>query len=79
MDVDDAIVLFLGVWTVLSIFFAKSFDLFITLLLISVLIVLEVAGPFIRPEAKQVLKMMAYFMLAIFLIVVIRKAMEVLS
>jgi len=79
MDVDDAIVLTLAVWVVICLLFVRTVDVFITLLLIGLLIVAEVAGSFIKPETKQSLKPAIYFLLFIFMIIVVKKVMEVLK
>ncbi len=79
MDVDDVVVLTLAVWAVVTSLMVKTVDVYVTLLLIGLLVVAEVAGSFIRPEAKQGLRPAIYFLLFIFLIIVARKVMEVLS
>jgi len=57
----------------------KTVDVFVTLLLIGLLVVMEVCGNYIRPEAKQKLKATMYFLLFVFFIIVVKKVMEVLS
>ena len=79
MDVDDAIVLILAIWVVISSLLVKTVDVYVTLLLIGLLVVAEVAGNFIKPETKQGLKLAIYFLLFVFLVIVVRKVMEVLS
>ncbi len=79
MDVDDAIVLTLAVWVFICTILVKTIDVYITLLLIGLLVVAEVAGNFIKPETRQGLKPAIYFLLFIFLVIVARKVMEVLS
>jgi hypothetical protein len=79
MDVDDAVVLTLAVWVVITSILVKTVDVYVTLLLIGLLVVAEVAGSFIKPETKQGLKPAIYFLLFIFLVIVARKVMEVLS
>jgi|Deesub1362A_J573_1020465.scaffolds.fasta_scaffold00471_25 hypothetical protein len=79
MDVDDAVVLTLAVWVVITSLLVKTVDVYVTLLLIGLLVVAEVAGSFINPETKQGLKPAIYFLLFIFVVIVARKVMEVLS
>jgi len=79
VDVDDVIVLTLAIWVFICIIFVKTVDVFVTLLLIGLLIVAEVAGGFIKPETKQGLKPAIYFLLFVFLIIVAKKVIEVLS
>lgn len=79
MDVDDAVVLTLAIWTVVCFIIVKAIDVYVTLLLIGLLVVAEVAGVFIKPETKQALKPSIYFLLFVFLIIVAKKVMEVLS
>jgi hypothetical protein len=79
VDVDDAIVLVIAVWVIISSLVAKSVDLYMTLLLIGLLVVSEVGWLFIKPEIRQALKPQIYFLLFVFMIIVARKVMEVLS
>ena len=79
MDVDDAIVLTLSVWVFICDVLVKTIDVYVTLLLIGLLIVSEVAGNFIKPETKQGLKPAIYFLLFIFSIIVVKKVIEILK
>jgi hypothetical protein len=79
MDTDDAILLTLAVWIVLCSILVGSTEVFVTLILIGLLVVAEVAGNFISPESKQLLKPAIYFLLFVFLIIVVRRVIEVLS
>ncbi|AGK61046.1 hypothetical protein Asulf_01045 [Archaeoglobus sulfaticallidus PM70-1] len=79
MDVDDIITLFLAIWVVILILAVKTVDVFITLLLIGLLVVAEVGGSFIKPETKEMLKPSIYFLLFLFMIIVAKKVIEVLS
>ena len=79
MDVDDAIILTLSIWVVICSLLVKTIDVYVTLLLIGLLVVAEVAGNFIKPETKQGLKPAIYFLLFVFLVIVVRKVMEILS
>ena len=79
MDVDDAVVLTLAIWVFICSILVKTIDVYVTLLLIGLLVVAEVAGNFIKPETKQGLKPAIYFLLFIFCIIVVKKVIEVLS
>ncbi len=79
MDVDDAVVLTLAIWVFICFILVKTIDVYVTLLLIGLLVVAEVAGNFIKPETKQGLKPAIYFLLFIFCIIVVKKVIEVLS
>ncbi len=79
MDVDDAVILTLAIWVFICTVLVKTIDVYVTLLLIGLLVVAEVAGNFIKPETKQGLKPAIYFLLLVFLIIVARKVMEILS
>ena len=79
MDVDDVIVLTLAIWAVICTILVKTIDVYVTLLLIGLLVVAEIAGSFIKPETKRGLKPAIYFLLFVFLVIVVRKVMEVLS
>ena len=79
MDVDDVIILTLAIWVVICTILVKTIDVYVTLLLIGLLVVAEVAGNFIKPETKEGLKPAIYFLLFVFLVIVLRKVMEVLS
>ena len=57
----------------------SSVDVFITLLLIGLLVVAEVGGTFIRPEVKEGLRPVVYLLLFAFMVIVVKKVMEVLS
>ncbi len=79
MDVNDAIILTLAIWVVICNILVKTIDVYVTLLLIGLLVVAEVAGNFIKPETKQGLKPAIYFLLFIFFVIVVKKVIEVLS
>jgi hypothetical protein len=79
VDVDDAVILTLAIWVVISSLLVKAVDVYVTLMLIGLLIVAEVAGNFINPETRQGLRPAIYFLLFIFLVIVAKKIMEVLS
>ena len=79
MDVDDVVITTLAIWVVICMIAVKTVDVFVTLLLIGLLIVMEVAGVFIKPEVRESLKPAVYFLLFLFAVIVVRKVMEVLS
>ncbi len=79
MDVDDVIVLTLAVWAVVCMIFAKAIDVYVTLILIGLLVVAEVASFFIDPEIKARLNPLITFLLFIFAVIVVRKVMEILK
>lgn len=79
MDVDDAVVLTLAIWVAVTSILVKTVDVYVTLLLIGLLVVAEVAGSFINPETKKALKPSIEFLLLVFLLIVLKKIMEVLS
>jgi hypothetical protein len=79
MDTDDAVVLTLALWIWICMVFVKSVDVFVTLILIGLLVVMEVAGIFIKPEVRENMKPSLYFLLFVFGVIVVKKIMEVLS
>jgi len=79
MDTDDAVVLTLALWIWICMVFVKSVDVFVTLILIGLLVVMEVAGIFIKPEVRENMKPSLYFLLFVFCVIVVKKIMEVLS
>lgn len=79
MDVDDVLILVLTLWVVLCSTMVKTTDVFLTLMLIGLLVVMEVGGGYIKPEIKKGMKTVIYILLFIFLIVVARKVLEVLG
>ncbi|MDI6810382.1 MAG: hypothetical protein QMD80_01650 [archaeon] len=79
MDVEDAIILIISAWTVISFSLIPSVEVYLTLLLIGLLVVMEVAGTFINPEVRKGLKPAIYFILFLFLIIIAKKVIEVTS
>ncbi|MCK4398686.1 MAG: hypothetical protein KAV25_06810 [Methanophagales archaeon] len=79
MDVEDTIILIISAWAVVSFSLIPRVEVYLTLLLIGLLVVMEVAGSFINPEIRKGLKPAIYFILFIFLIIIAKKVMEVLS
>jgi hypothetical protein len=79
MDVEDGIILIISAWAVISFSLIPSVEVYLTLLLIGLLVVMEVAGTFINPEVRKGLKPAIYFILFVFLIIIAKKVMEVTS
>lgn len=79
MDVEDAIILIISAWTVISFSLIPGVEVYLTLLLIGLLVVMEVAGSFINPEVRKGLKPAIYFILFVFFIIIAKKIIEVTS
>ena len=79
MDVEDYLLLFLSIWLVISAILAGSVDVFLTLALIGLLVVLEVGSLFIDGEQKENLKPLVELLLVLFTLVVLKKVYAVLS
>jgi hypothetical protein len=79
MDVEDAIILIISVWAVISFSLIQTVEVYLTVLLIGLLVIMEVAGSFINPEIRKGLKPAIYFILFLFLIIIAKKVLEVLS
>lgn len=79
MDVEDAIVLIISIWAIVSFSLIKSIEIYLTLLLIGLLVIMEVAGSFINPEIRKGLKPAISFILFLFLIIIAKKVIEVVS
>ncbi len=79
MDVEDIIVLIISAWAVLSFSLIKSIEVYLTLLLIGLLVIMEVGGSFINPEIRKGLKPPIYFILFVFFIIIAKKVIEVTS
>jgi len=79
MDVGDTIILIISAWTVISFSLIQSVEVYLTVLLIGLLVVMEVAGSFINPEIRKGLKPAIYFVLFVFFIIIAKKVIEVTS
>lgn len=79
MDVEDTIILIISACAVISFSLIPSVEVYLTLLLIGLLVVMEVGGSLINPEIRKGLKPAIYFILFVFLIIIAKKVMEVLS
>lgn len=79
MDVDDVIVLAISLWAVIGFIAVNSVAVYVTILLIGLLIMAEISGSFIKPEARRGLRPAIYFLLFVFLIIVVRKTINVLT
>jgi hypothetical protein len=54
MDVEDAIILIIAFWAIVSFSLINSIEIYLTLLLIGLLVIMEVAGSFINPVIEVV-------------------------
>jgi len=79
MAVSDYLILFLGVWIVLSALLAGSPEVFLTVALIGILITLEVGEFYLSGETKEGLKYSSYFLLLVFVVIVILKVYSILK
>jgi len=79
MDVDDIIILVISFWAIVSFSLIKSIEIYLTLLLIGLLVIMEVAASFINPEIRKGLKPAIFFILFVFLIIIAKKVIEVVS
>ncbi|NJF25144.1 hypothetical protein [Thermococcus sp. Bubb.Bath] len=79
MAVSDYLIIFLAVWVVLSAILASSTEVFLTVVLIGILIVLEVGEFYLSGETKEGLKYSAYFLLIVFAFIVAKKVYEVIT
>lgn len=79
MDVEDTIILVISVWTVVSFSLIQTVEVYLTLLLICLLVIMEVGGIFINPEIRSGLKPAIFFILFVFVIIVAKKVLGVLS
>jgi len=78
LDVDDLILLTISLWLYMCLVLVKSTELFVTLLLIWLLVVFEVANLYIHPDVRVNLKLVIYVLLTAFAVIVIRKVMNIL-
>ena len=79
MDVDDAIILIISFWAIVSFSLINSIEIYLTLLLIVLLVIMEVAGSFINPDIRKGLKPAIFFILFVFLIIIAKKVIVVVS
>jgi len=79
MAMRDGLIVFLAVWIVLSAILSPSTQVFLTLALIGILIVLEIGEFYLPGETKESLKLSAYFLLMVFAFIVARKVYEVIK
>jgi hypothetical protein len=79
MDVKEATVLSFTLWALICFLIAKSFEIFITLLLIGTLVIYELGRNYIPKRAKELVEPAIYLMLLSFAIIVVKKVMEVLK
>ncbi|WP_048147100.1 hypothetical protein [Pyrococcus abyssi] len=79
MDVEDYMLLFLTAWILVSALATSKVDVFLTLALIGILIVRTVGSEFLSKRQKDNLSPIIEILLAIFVIIVLKKVYEVLS
>jgi|Deesub1362A_J573_1020465.scaffolds.fasta_scaffold00052_102 hypothetical protein len=78
MDVRDYIVLTLSIWAVLTVLLVRSVEVYATLLLIGLLVVMAVASEFMGFRSRENIKLLLYTMLFIFAVIVMKRAYGVL-
>ncbi|AMM53293.1 hypothetical protein [Pyrococcus kukulkanii] len=79
MDVSDYILSFISIWIVLSALLTSKMDVFLTLSLIGILIAITVGGEYISKKQKDNITPIVEVLLAIFVVIVLKKVYEVLS
>ncbi len=79
MAVRENLILFLAIWLVLSAILSSSPEIFLTIALIGILIVLEIGEFYLPKDVKDSLKLSAYLLLLAFAFIVARKVYEVIK
>ncbi len=79
MAMRENVILFLAVWIIASAVLSPSTEIFMTIALIGMLITLEVGEFYLPHDVKEFLKLSAYFLLLVFVIVVARKIYETIG
>lgn len=79
MAVRDYLIIFLGLWIVLSAVLSPSTEVFLTVALIGLLITLEIGEFYLSEETKDGLKYSSYFLLLVFAVIVAMKVYEILK
>ncbi|MCD6524737.1 MAG: hypothetical protein J7K48_07095 [Thermococcus sp.] len=79
MAVRDYLIIFLGLWIVLSAVLSPSTEVFLTVVLIGLLITLEIGEFYLSEETKDGLKYSSYFLLLVFAVIVAMKVYEILK
>jgi hypothetical protein len=79
MDVEDYMLLFISLWVTVSALASGSVDVFLTLTLIGLLIVIEVGSLFPSREQKEEIKPVVELLVFIFAVIVLKKVYEVLA
>jgi len=79
MAMRDALLVALAVWVVLSALLSPSTQIFLTVALIGILIVLEIGEFYLPRETKESLRLSAYFLLIVFAFIVAKKVYEVIK
>ncbi|ACS32507.1 Conserved hypothetical protein [Thermococcus gammatolerans EJ3] len=75
----DYLIIFLGLWIVLSAVLSPSTEVFLTVVLIGLLITLEIGEFYLSEETKDGLKYSSYFLLLVFAVIVAMKVYEILK
>jgi len=78
VDIDDVIIISLTLWVILCSLFIHSVEIYVTLLLIGLLVITVICDDFINPKSKQNLKILIYILLFIFMIIVVKKIINIL-
>ena len=79
MAMRDALLVALAVWVVLYALLSPSTQIFLTVALIGILIVLEIGEFYLSRETKESLSLSAYFLLIVFAFIVAKKVYEVIK
>ncbi len=79
MDVEDYLLLFISLWVITSALATHSIDVFLTLTLIGLLIVIEVGSLHLSKEQKEDIRPILELFLLVFTLIVLKKIYEVLA
>ena len=79
MAMRENMIIFLAVWVVSAALLSPSLNIFLTVALIGILIVMEIGEFYLSGETKETLKLSAYFLLLIFAFIVAQKVYEVIK
>ena len=75
----ENVLIFLAVWIILGGLLSPSLEIFLTVTLVGILIVLEIGDFYLPKEMKDVLKVSSYFLLLVFAFIVIQKVYGVIK
>ena len=73
MDVKDYIILTITLWAIFTALLAKSVELYATLLLIGLLVVIAIAGEFMGARSRENITPILYTMLLLFVVIVMKR------